>query len=390
MTKSFHATPTHLTLAVSAVARGPLRVGGGIGLAGCFASLLGGCFTSSCPDGGTGETFIDTRDVEVSASQLSMATLGDGSLDCGALCGEDHDFTGCEDLGPVATGAGGAGAAGSGAAGSGAAGSGAAGGSGGVGGFGAVGGSGGAGGGAVGGTGGSEVEPDHRIRCSFTATAVCEGRRHAAVRADVSGRGPNELAAWLSAAAQAEAASVQSFVALMAELEALGAPRELVDAARASAADEVRHARQMGALAERWGAAPATGAEKAAPIRRSLFALALENAVEGCVFETYAALQAMHQARAAHHAALRDTFDAIAADEIEHGELAWAIHRWACARLSPGEVLELHAAMRGAAARLVDDLAVSALSDDALAALGLPDATKAVELAGAVRDRLWS
>src|SRR5690606_15396153 len=126
------------------------------------------------------------------------------------------------------------------------------------------------------------------------------------------GEGPNEIAAWLARATRAEAASVQAFVALREELIALNAPAPIVKRAARAAADEVRHARLLGALAEAGGASSSLAARRRDLPARSLLELALENAVEGCVHETFAALMAMHQARHASDPALREAMAAIA------------------------------------------------------------------------------
>ncbi len=70
-----------------------------------------------------------------------------------------------------------------------------------------------------------------------------------------------------------------------------------LSASRAAAADEVRHARTMGTLAEAAGATAAPTQHKAQWQTRPLYALALENAIEGCVCETFAALMGMRTTR---------------------------------------------------------------------------------------------
>ncbi|HEU5059402.1 MAG TPA: hypothetical protein VFU21_22870, partial [Kofleriaceae bacterium] len=63
-------------------------------------------------------------------------------------------------------------------------------------------------------------------------------------------------AAHLARCAELEEVSVHAFLRLARELGELGAPPALVAAARAAAADEVRHAALMGGLARALGAAP--------------------------------------------------------------------------------------------------------------------------------------
>src|SRR5262249_20637467 len=139
-------------------------------------------------------------------------------------------------------------------------------------------------------------------------------------------------ARWLADVARLEAASVPAFVMLARDLIAQGAPAALVRAALRAADDEVRHARVMTALAPGHGAAPpAVVVAPTAPRDRA--ALALDNAVEGCVREAFAAVCAYHQAAAAPDPSLRDAFAAIAADETAHAALAFAIDAWLAPQL---------------------------------------------------------
>ncbi len=110
----------------------------------------------------------------------------------------------------------------------------------------------------------------------------------------------------------------------------LGAPADLVDASRASARDEVRHATIMARLAARHGAAPPPRrGPRRARAPRGLVDVARDNAVEGCVRETFAALLAERQSLHASDPDLRCALAAIAADETRHAALSWAIARWA-------------------------------------------------------------
>ncbi|MDC0675249.1 ferritin-like domain-containing protein [Nannocystis radixulma] len=137
------------------------------------------------------------------------------------------------------------------------------------------------------------------------------------------------LVAWLGQMQELEAASVPAFERLARELEGHGAPESLVARARAAADDEVRHAAAFAGLRARHGAPPCEPA--ALPdldAVRLLERLAVENAVEGCVRETYGALVARYQAEVADDPALRRLFAAIAEDETRHAELAWDVHTW--------------------------------------------------------------
>jgi len=64
----------------------------------------------------------------------------------------------------------------------------------------------------------------------------------------------------------------------------------------------------------------------AALARRTLFEVALENAVEGCVRETYGAAVGAWQARRAPDDRVRRAFAPVVADEARHADLAWDVH----------------------------------------------------------------
>jgi hypothetical protein len=138
----------------------------------------------------------------------------------------------------------------------------------------------------------------------------------------------------LAEMAALEAESVSAFTRLARELGALGAPRSLRKRAARSRRDEMRHARSMASLATRRGATISRTNLPAHPLpNRPLADVALENAIEGCVRETYGAWIAWQQARHARDPELRATMRRIAMDEARHAALAWDIHRWAMARL---------------------------------------------------------
>lgn len=184
-----------------------------------------------------------------------------------------------------------------------------------------------------------EVSPDGVVtqlaREEITTGSVC-GRRPEGLVAAASGGAEVSLAAWLAEAAHLEAASVIAFRRLERELRGLGAPRELLVGARRSRADEIRHAREMAALARRFGGEPAP-VEVMREAQRTPFAIALENAVEGCVRETYGALVASYQARKATDPELRSVLERIARDEARHAALAHEVASWLEPRLDAGE-----------------------------------------------------
>jgi hypothetical protein len=200
--------------------------------------------------------------------------------------------------------------------------------------------------------------------------------------------GGSALGEYFAQAAHLEAASVHAFRWLEHELRAHGAPRWLVNAARRSSMDETRHAVTMGRFAARHGTRPPSPRLAASKVR-TLERIARENAVEGCVRETYGAVLATWQAAHATDAGIRRCFARLAADETRHAALAWAVAEWVDGRLDAAARARLARARRGAVRRLVRETAGE--PPRALAALlGLPSARQARVLqrgAQMTRDR---
>ena len=130
----------------------------------------------------------------------------------------------------------------------------------------------------------------------------------------------------------------------------------LIARTRAAAKDEVRHARVTRVLARRRGAVTAKAVVGEAP-RPSLARVALENAVEGCVRETYGALLATWQAAHAGDARIRKAMTRIAEDETRHAALSWDIHAWALGKLSLSARARVEGARREAARELLREIA---------------------------------
>jgi hypothetical protein len=218
--------------------------------------------------------------------------------------------------------------------------------------------------------------------------AFCEGRRHACVRSHGEHAGQDARATWLARAAHDEAASVFAFLALADELAALGAPGELLARIQVAADDERRHTAIASELALQHGACvPAPIIAPTPP--RDLLALAVENIVEGCVRETWAALSAAHQARHAHTQELRDLYSDIADDEVRHAELAWSIHAWLSGQLRDAEQAMV-AAARDAAVRQLRTSLAARLVEPELLALGIPGRDTSLHLLAGLDAALWS
>ncbi len=188
------------------------------------------------------------------------------------------------------------------------------------------------------------------------------------------------VGAWLAQCARLEAASVRAFRDLHRELEALGAPSALVRAAKRSAWDEVRHTRVVARLARARGAkveraAIAKRGRRREPVTEEtrsarVLALALENAVEGCVRETFGAFVAMKQSAEAKDERVRRAMRGIAEDETRHAALAWGIAAWVEGELEESGRADVGEAMRGAIGVLGCEVRGTGLG--VAAAIGLP------------------
>lgn len=210
-----------------------------------------------------------------------------------------------------------------------------------------------------------------------------EGRRPAGLAAPVHGHARTAAGAWLAHAAWLEAASVYAFVHLADELARHGAPRALVKLALAAAKDEVRHTTMMTHLAKRYGAEP-PAANVALPGVRSLEALAIENAAEGCVRETWGAVIALWQSHASPDAEVRSVFAQIAKDEARHAALAWAVHEWVMPLLDDAARARVVVARDAAARELFE------IGDVDLAAIGMPTTDQTRGLLARTNQALWN
>lgn len=229
----------------------------------------------------------------------------------------------------------------------------------------------------------------YSFECTGTVTPVCKGgRRPLGLASSGAGEGADPVGRWLGELAHLEAASVPAFEQLAARLIAVGAPPELVAAARDAARDEVEHARVVTACARSYGAEPAK-VRLHAVAEPDLEALALDNAVEGCVRETWGALLAWYQATHAEDSRLREAFAVIARDETRHAELARSIAQWLDPRLSPQARARVRAARDHAVAELRQREGLG-LPNAARERLGLPPREVAVTLLDRLQPRLWA
>ncbi len=225
-----------------------------------------------------------------------------------------------------------------------------------------------------------------QVSCVYEVYYVC-GRRPSGLCSEGQGKGPTLLSRFFAESAHLEAASVTAFERLAAELRAMQAPDELIVAAERAAADEVRHAQSVGELAELCGGqVSSVDFDLDKDTLRSRLEIAIENATEGCVGETWGALLAAHQAAAAEDPELRRCMAIIAADEARHAALAWAVDEFFKDRLTAAERSQVEAARRQAALAL----RTSQSSPPELAALvGLPAAGPREQLWAALDREFW-
>jgi hypothetical protein len=196
------------------------------------------------------------------------------------------------------------------------------------------------------------------------------GRRPAGFKAPPKRTDSTTVGAHFARAAYLERASVNAFLQLRARLASFGAPMSLRRAALRAARDERRHARVTARIARRFGGQVEPPA-RCQNVRLSFEELALENAVEGCVRETFGALLALHQGARAADERIARSIRRIAEDEVRHAELAWIIHGWAMPRLTPEARGRVRAAQTEALAAIRRGVAGAPASVTRVA--GLPD-----------------
>jgi len=224
------------------------------------------------------------------------------------------------------------------------------------------------------------------VTCHYNP--ICPGgRRPEGYQAPDVGACDDERA-FFAQMAHLEHASVGAFGRLRRELHRYRAPRSLLRAIERSARDEVRHHRVMRSLARRRGSSGAHAPPAPASVRR-LEDIALENAIEGCVHETYGALVAQLQASRATNPEVRATMARVARDETRHAALAWRIASWLDRRLTPAARDRVRRARAEAARALATRARVPDFAA-ARATLGLPDPDEAERMVRELDARLWS
>jgi hypothetical protein len=202
------------------------------------------------------------------------------------------------------------------------------------------------------------------------------GRRPEGLIPSQSSRQTRGVGTFFADAARLEAASVFAFERLEAELRGYRAPRTLVRDARRARNDEVRHARMTRRIAKKNGAIPAAVRVRR-PSDRSWIDFVKENAIEGCIRETFGALVATYQAKHATDEHIKAAMRVIAEDETRHASLAWRVAKWAEDKLSAEQIAEVRALQIAEVRRMACSLSTE---DSPMAAAGLPGRNESLRM----------
>lgn len=214
-----------------------------------------------------------------------------------------------------------------------------------------------------------------------------EGRRPERLLPPLRVEDASALGAWFASSAHLESTAVLAFEHMIVELEAHGAPAELVAGARVALEDEIRHARIVGNLALRFGATPEEARMDPTPVR-ALLDIAIENEVEGIVRETLGAALATWRATHAADDDVRAAMTAIARDERAHAELSWRIGEWLDGRLSEDERAIVRDARLVAVAQLRATFRHEP-SGEVVTIAGVPRTSDVQALIAELERRLW-
>ena len=198
----------------------------------------------------------------------------------------------------------------------------------------------------------------------------------------------NALGNYFAHMAAMESAAMTAFDYLAQELEFYAAPHHLIQMAHEAINEEAEHAALARLLTEAYD-----GANYKIEIKpfqlRSFFEIALENAVEGCVNETFAAALGYWQQEHAVLETFKQVIAHITEEESKHAALSWEIHEWAFPQLSINEQQQIRQAQLNAIERLEQTFMVEEESS-LRQALGMPDRDQVQALLKQLRTELWN
>lgn len=185
--------------------------------------------------------------------------------------------------------------------------------------------------------------------------------------------GVGALGSELANMASHEAGAALAFAQLARELDRHGVSPQFSRRARRAAREEVRHAQLVGGLARAHGGQ--FSVTRPIDTGRTLEAIALENATEGCVRETLGALIGLHQSRHASDAAVRAVMAEVSRDELGHSAWSHALADQLDGQLSLAARRRVREAREQALASATRELC-AAPSRAIDSTLGLPDAER--------------
>ena len=197
----------------------------------------------------------------------------------------------------------------------------------------------------------------------------------------------NVLGQYLADMTAMETAAITAFYNLSLELEAYDAPAELIARAQQAVLEETRHSEMAALLAASFDAEmPEVTVDDFC--LRSLYEIALENAVEGCVNETFAAACGLWQSEYAQLDVFRKVIGHITEEEMGHAALSWEIHQWIMPQLSELQQEQIRVAQAEAVESLVSDFKQE--SNPVLQqAFGLPTKDDAARLFAQLKNSVW-
>ena len=226
------------------------------------------------------------------------------------------------------------------------------------------------------------------IHAPYTCTKIVPGRMPNGLQTGHNqATAQNSIARYLADMTTMETAAITAFKYLVKELKAYGAPSSLIAHAQLAVEEEQRHAEMAGLLA---AAHQAEVSEilVADFALRSLFEIALENAIEGCINETFAAACGLWQSEHAQMPVFKEVIAHITDEEMGHAALSWEIHEWLMPQLTSSQQQSINNAQAEAVETLITNFKQKGDPAQQLA-FGLPDKTGATAIFAQLQNSVW-
>ena len=226
------------------------------------------------------------------------------------------------------------------------------------------------------------------IHAPYTCPRIVPGRMPNGLQPDHSqASAQNSIAHYLANMTAMETAAITAFEYLVRELKAYGAPALLIAQAQQAVIEEQRHSEMAGLLAAAHQADVSVIKVDDFSLR-SLYEIALENAIEGCINETFAAACGLWQSEHAQMPVFKKVIAHITDEEMGHAALSWDIHEWLMPQLTPSQQQTIHNAQAEAVETLIANFKQKGDSAQQLA-FGLPDETGATAIFAQLQSSIW-